>query len=292
MGWRHWMEHADACRRGFTSLAIGLAVAVAGVATSLPASAQVASTKHNLGTTPGGTGVNKFSGTAEICVFCHTPHGADTTAAVPLWNRTLTGTTYQTYDSLGTSSLDGKIAPVGSVSIACLSCHDGTQAMSAVINAPGSGLGGDATWQAGTWSGANQTAGKLAAGIITNLGTDLRNDHPIGIQYAGGGLTASTPGGGTATSAMFRDSDFKMPANALIGSTRVWWVDTEATGNGTRQKTDMALYTRAATAGYTGQTEPEPFVECASCHDPHTNNSTFLRISNAGSAVCLACHVK
>ena len=36
-----------------------------------------------------------------------------------------------------------------------------------------------------------------------------------------------------------------------------------------------------------------PSVECASCHDPHrADTSTFLRIANAGSAVCLACHVK
>lgn len=290
MGWRHWVDHAINKRSGLASIAIGLAVAVAGIAASLPASAGIADTKHNLGTSPGNpaTNPNQFSGTAEICVFCHTPHGADTSAAVPLWNRTLNTTpvaTYQTYDSLGTSSLDGKVAPVGSVSIACLSCHDGTQAMSAVINAPGSGLAGDAAWIAGTWSGANQVAGKLAG--VANLGTDLRNDHPIGIQYGGGGISTTAVAGPTT------DSDFKVPQNALVGSTRVWWVDTEATPNGTRQKTDMALYTRTAAAGYTGQTNPEPFVECASCHDPHSStNSTFLRVSNAGSAVCLACHIK
>lgn len=288
MGWNQWVADA-ATRKGLGSLAVTLAVAFAGVGASLPAAAQIASTKHNLGTSPGGTGVNKFSGTAEICVFCHTPHGADTSAAVPLWNRTLpAANTFTTYDSLGTSTLDGKTAPVGSVSIACLSCHDGVTSMSAVINAPGSGTGGDATWTGGTWSGANQTAGALAAGLITNLTKDLRNDHPIGIQYGGGGITATSPAAAT------KDADFKAPASAVIGSTRVWWVDTEAAPNGTRQKTDMALYSRAAGAGsgYTGQTDLEPFVECASCHDPHTTNSTFLRISNAGSAVCLACHVK
>ena len=172
------------------------------------------------------------------------------------------------------------------MSIACLSCHDGVQSMSAVINAPGSGLTGDAAWTAGTWSGANQTGGVLAAGIITNIGTDLKNDHPIGIQYGGGGLTVTAPTGA------LKDADFKMPSNSDINGTKVWWVDTEATANGTRQKSDMLLYTRAATAGYTGQTEAEPFVECASCHDPHTTNQTFLRVSNANSAVCLACHVK
>ena len=284
MSIRHWIEPGGALRSRIVGVAAGLAVAIFGIATSLPASAQISSTKHNLGT--GGTGVNKFSGTAEICVFCHTPHGADTSAAVPLWNRTLPSpASFTTYDSLGTSSLDGKTASVGSVSIACLSCHDGVTSMSTVINAPGSGTTGDAAWQAGTWSGANQTLGKIAAGLITNIGTDLRNDHPVGIQYGGGGITLSAPGAAT------RDADFKATTSSVLGSSRVWWVDTEVAPNGTRQKTDMALYTRPA-GSYTGQTESEPFVECASCHDPHTTNSTFLRVSNAGSAVCLACHVK
>ena len=284
MSIRHWIEPGGALRSRVVGVAAGLAVAIFGIATSLPASAQISNTKHNLGT--GGTGVNKFSGTAEICVFCHTPHGADTSAAVPLWNRTLPSpASFTTYDSLGTSSLDGKTASVGSVSIACLSCHDGVTSMSTVINAPGSGTTGDAAWQAGTWSGANQTAGKIAAGLITNIGTDLRNDHPVGIQYGGGGITLSAPGAAT------RDADFKPTTSSVLGSSRVWWVDTEVAPNGTRQKTDMALYTRPA-GSYTGQTESEPFVECASCHDPHTTNSTFLRVANAGSAVCLACHVK
>ena len=279
---RHWVQNA---RGRIAALGTGLALVVMGALTSLPASAQIAGTKHNLGTTPGG-GVNQFSGTAEICVFCHTPHGADTSAAVPLWNRTLPApSSFTTYDSLGTSTLDGRTASVGSVSIACLSCHDGVTSMSAVINAPGSGTAGNAAWIAGTWSGANQVGGKIAPGLITNIGTDLRNDHPISIQYGGGGITLTSPAAAT------RDPDFKPVTSAVLGSSRVWWVDTEATPNGTRQKTDMALYTRPA-GSYTGQTDSEPFVECSSCHDPHTTNSTFLRITNAGSAVCLACHVK
>ena len=85
---KQWVARATASR-GLGTLALALAVAVAGVVISQPAQAQIAGTKHNLGTSPGGaTGANKCSGTAEICVFCHTPHGADTSAAVPLWNRT------------------------------------------------------------------------------------------------------------------------------------------------------------------------------------------------------------
>jgi predicted CXXCH cytochrome family protein len=33
-------------------------------------------------------------------------------------------------------------------------------------------------------------------------------------------------------------------------------------------------------------------VECATCHNPHTLNATFLRIQNGASALCLTCHTK
>jgi predicted CXXCH cytochrome family protein len=252
--------------------------------------AQIANTKHNLGSTNAIAGANKFSGSTEICVFCHTPHGGDTAAAVPLWNRTLANpNTYTTYDSLGTSTLDGKTLPVGSVSIACLSCHDGVQAMNSVINAPGSGFGGDAAWIAGTWTGTRQTAGAINNTSVALLGTDLRNDHPIGIQYCGGGWTVASGTGSCA------DGDFNAPSFATIGPGKVFWVNT-AGGTGGRDKTDMILYNRTGTFNGTGGSAAaagEPFVECASCHDPHTNSqATFLRTANTGSAVCLACHVK
>ena len=107
---------------------------------SQQALAQVNLTKHNLGSSAGGLVTMRYSGTGEICVFCHTPHGATTTATVPLWNRTLPAAGgYTTYNSLGTSSMDGATVAVGSVSIACLSCHDGASAINVMINTPGSG---------------------------------------------------------------------------------------------------------------------------------------------------------
>ncbi len=239
--------------------------------------ADVENTPHNLGST--GPGPNTFSGTAAVCVFCHTPHGGSTSAAVPLWNRTLADpSTYSTYATLQTSTLDGAEAPVGSVSIACLSCHDGTQAMDTVLNEPGSGTT-NATFSAGLWTGDDRPQG------IADIGQDLTNDHPIGIQYGGGGITVGAPTG------TLNDPDFNAPGNTDLNGTTVWWVDTEATPNGTREKTDMLLYTRSVTAIDAGALQP--FVECASCHDPHTDaNPTFLRASNDGSAVCLACHNK
>ena len=276
---------------------VAIALVALGVLGSAPALAGIANTKHNLGSLS--TGVNKFNGTAEICVFCHTPHGADTSAAVPLWNRVLAApTTYQTYNSLGTSSLDGATAPVGSVSLACLSCHDGGQALNVMINQPGSG-GFNTGLPFGTVvPGGNLTTdGKLgpSATTISNLGTDLRNDHPIGIQY-GGGMPGNIayPAGPVADGA-FRDADFRGAQWSNLNGNDVWWVDTPGTGAaGTREKTDMQLYTRLAggTSPVPGATGNQALVECASCHDPHSENPTFLRVQNTNSAVCLACHIK
>lgn len=255
---------------------------------SQQAVAGIAATKHNLGAT--GTGVNKTTaGTDEICVFCHTPHAADTTAPAPLWNKRLTtGATYSTYATLNSSTIDGEILSVGSISLACLSCHDGTQAMDNIINAPGSGgydvTGGGTNGLGYTWTGARVDAnGKMinAATTLAMLGSDLSNDHPIGIQYCGGGQTAASPTGAC------KDVDFVAPSNATINTNLVWWVDTTGGTGGTRDKTDMILYSRA----FTGATGPS--VECGSCHDPHSStNATFLRVSNTGSGVCLSCHVK
>lgn len=296
---------------GMPRLASGVAVAMlaVGLLGSQLAFAGIASTKHNL--TPTTTGINKFtptSGSPEMCVFCHTPHGADISAAVPLWNRTLSNpNTYQTYNSLGTSSLDGAIAPVGSVSLACLSCHDGTQALNTMINQPGSGfnISGTGNW-AGTVTGANQVGGKLGGASVALLGTDLRNDHPVGIQYGGGPTagTVPTPTGVTSAYSGFKDPDFNAASAKLVNNQAVWWVETG--GNTTRDKTDLLLYSRTnadqVTYDATGVTRSvtvgaltgaQPFVECASCHDPHSStNPTFLRISNANSGVCLTCHNK
>ena len=149
------------------------------------------------------------------------------------------------------------------------------------------------------WTGANQTAGAIS-GAMTNLGVNLQNDHPIGIQYAGGPKTGvSIPAAGAAyDNTMFKDVDFAAAPSATLNGKQVWWVDSAGGTVGTREKTDMALYTRSAqsvtypdgtTAVLAGD---QPFVECASCHDPHSTNTTFLRIQNTNSNVCLACHTK
>jgi hypothetical protein len=254
------------------------------VASTAPAG--ITSTPHNLST--GGTGPNHVTGTTEttgtgqICVFCHTPHASNTTAPAPLWNKALPSTTYTTYKAMNSSTIDGEILGVGSVSAACLSCHDGTQAMDNIINGPGSGGyvsgGSNRTY---TWQGAEKITG------VANLDADLKNDHPIGIQYCGGGVTGS---GDTATVSC-KDLDFNTNVKTKsINGNQVFWVD--ITSANVRSKNDIILYTRTFSAG------SGPSVECASCHDPHQDKTStnsdvnFMRVTTSGSAICLACHNK
>lgn len=281
-----------------TSFTTKAAAALALMMVSSASMAAIANTRHNLGST-NNIGTNHNTATTEICVFCHTPHGADSAAAVPLWNRHLgTASSYNTYSSLGTSTLDAAQAPIGSVSLACLSCHDGTQAMNVVINSPGSNTTGDIN------NNVNGTGGSFAEfshmSTVTEmiyLSTDLRNDHAVSIQYAG-----AVAGGHAAL-----DIDFNNALSSTTNGMTVWYVETGAAATGLTgananafDKTDMKLYTRNVTAAapdangtQTFTSGNQPFVECASCHDPHVEAKTFLRLgSNEGSKTCLACHTK
>lgn len=317
-----------------SSVAVAVVLGTSLVASS--AFAGIANTRHNLGAT--GTGPNHTADTGEICIFCHTPHGGDTAAPVPLWNKKLTTATFTTYDQLGTSTLDAAVGTVGSVSLACLTCHDGTQAIDNIINAPGSGgfdtTGGGVNGLGWSWAvtdgtlGTNgQFTGGIAAGNIWQIGTDLTNDHPVSMQYGGGGyaLTGFLTGGkfgGTGT----RDQDFAVATP--IGTAGRWYVENKAAVTAAApgattgfDKWDFKLYTRDTSTethvsanGAAFALDKEPFVECGSCHDPHFETTTFLRMpgtvdtttiigggitgvagtaqSNTGSRVCLTCHTK
>lgn len=269
---------------------LAVTAVVLGAVAGQQAVAGIKDTKHNLGADNAVNENYMTSGTTEICVFCHTPHASNTAVSAPLWNKPVNGGSYTTYTTATSSTIDGGVS-MGGVSLACLSCHDGTQAMDTMINQPGSGgyNSNGATLSGGVWTGANQTGGALRG--IANLGTDLSNDHPVGIQYCGGGYTAGATSSG-ASSGTCKDPDFIAPSNALIANARVWFVDTTGGTANSRDKTDMVLYARNPTGSFTNSGEYQPFVECASCHDPHTTNATFLRISNTQSAVCLACHNK
>ncbi len=90
----------------------------------------ITNTRHNMsqsGIGSGSVNMNPYRNDyGEVCVYCHTPHGANTNIDLPLWNRTITSSSYTTYDTIGTSSLTSNVSQPGINSLACLSCHDGT----------------------------------------------------------------------------------------------------------------------------------------------------------------------
>ena len=284
-------------KQWLTGVALGLGMIMAGSASA----ASISTTKHNLGST--GTGNALSAGTGEICVFCHTPHAA-ASANAPLWNKNLPaaggavgGGAYTLYTS-STMQASSNLGSATTISHACLSCHDGTQAMDNIVNAPTTGTGvgtnhqydatgGGVTGRAWAWSAANvgdevmdvdgYLVGGGATGSIAMLGSDLSNDHPVGIAYGGGSADYATDGALTTD-----DPDFVAGANYQVSGTN-YWIDTSTGTAGTRDKTDMILFMSGTNAQ----------VECASCHDVHDNtNVPFLRMTNTGSALCLACHTK
>ncbi len=260
----------------------------------------VANTRHNLTQrAPAGGGPSPEVMTTyrndygEVCVYCHTPHGASP-VRLPLWNRTIEARAYTVYGGNSATQTQAPTQP-GINSLACLSCHDGQTAIDSVINMPGSGKYKPSqattvdpaflsTWVnasgATTWIHTNMTecmtchsagAGIVGAGATSfdafMLGTDLRNDHPVGVVYPA------------------NNAGYQQPA-----TTRANVRFFDLNGNGRPDTNEIRLYDTGG--GYE--------VECASCHDPHgvpsgaagrVFNPGFLRQSNAASAVCLTCHI-
>lgn len=340
-------------------LAVAITVAIVGQESWVEAthdvrvSEDVSRTKHNLAANPDILAV----GTTEICVFCHTPHGANLAQAgqAPLWNRLLPeDTSYTVYDSpnFDAQDLTGTRRPKG-VSLACLSCHDGTISFDSLINAPTSGgfyrgnrgagpgpgssvsnissAGGglvdpsDSTFREGfrnsiDFDKSTGFPGGLhdlvhgpgsgeGAEPFPNLGKDLRDDHPIGIEVPCNTdpqfaemcrdmTTAKLDGGVDGTNVAF-------VSRTSPRQTMIWPVE---------KRDRLRLYPSTEQPG-------RYYVECASCHNPHAPRVSFLRLPsgvpglvttnltpndstgspggriwgaypNAGGAICLSCHQK
>lgn len=146
--------------------------------------AAVTGTKHDLSVTNGAAGASDAA-VDEICVFCHTPHMAETTppdGQYPLWNHTVSTTAaFGVYDS-PTFDGGGSIADIASTvpnqntSMLCMSCHDGTVAVESLYNNPNGYAAPDVTGT--SISGTGMMQGNAL------LGTDLTNDHPVNFLYS------------------------------------------------------------------------------------------------------------
>ncbi len=138
------------------------------LALALAQAPDVRATKHNLSS--GTANAVRAAAQDQVCVFCHTPHGAAQSQAV--WNRDLS---YQAgasfYTLYGSSTLDAVPGRPSGASKLCLSCHDGTIALGSLLNL----------------DAARPATVAMQGGVTTmpagpaRLGTDLRNDHPVSL---------------------------------------------------------------------------------------------------------------
>jgi predicted CXXCH cytochrome family protein len=142
-----------------------------------PASAGVKDTKHNFSSATASPNAF-FFGTQQVCVFCHAVHNADP-AFSPLWNHETNGATAYTMYTSDTMDMVQSASPHEG-SLICLSCHDGTIAVNSLNNVPGpegAGLYGSPGGQ------GLDGSGRIATSSHAFVGTDLRDDHPVGILY-------------------------------------------------------------------------------------------------------------
>jgi predicted CXXCH cytochrome family protein len=234
----------------------------------------IVNTRHDLGASTV-SGIY-FGGTEkQICVYCHTPHNAVASIKNPLWNRTYApGTTngntditalYVTSPTL-TNQAKAATVPSGSVSSLCLSCHTGDATNGSMSTTKNNGLSASATeiLMAGKMGDAT-TAGFF--NTSAKLGADLSDDHPIGFDYEV-----------AAAEDFYRRLRAADDVELLFGK--------GGTNKGLRNRT--VFYANGIGTGTATRR-----MECASCHSVHDDsNPPFLRISNARSALCLACHLK
>lgn len=99
------------------------------------------------------------------------------------------------------------------------------------------------------------------------------------------------PGSGTASTLTWQNSQFTTVAN--LNDAGVGLTNDHPIGVAFPNAADLGLY---ASVLNTNIIVTASGVQCSSCHDVHTpgtgSSSPFLVMSNAGSAMCLACHNK
>lgn len=231
-----------------------VALALAGFAST--AMATIANSKHDLNK----SGLGYLGNTPLIgsCQFCHAPHYGNTLEVtggvnagtgfvqIPLWNRREPSQAAYTRRT----PISGASVNLGTGSFACLSCHDGSadigqtyrgsKGFAAVVTMPNNisanvGL---------VYNGTGYVAGATA--------TDLSDDHPVGVVYAGG-----------------------------TGYNTAAFVD-----NGTSSRR-LKLYNNAFAAGVTVECG-----SCHDPHVTVASGMNFMRVDMTTVDLCGICHTK
>jgi len=240
--------------------------------------------------------------TEQVCVFCHTPHNANTAMRedtywngstfttngtspndqpIMLWNRDVGSAATVEMRLYASSSMQSATGQVWTYSLMCLSCHDGVSAINVLHRNPS-----DYPFGGAIDPGPDNPGGLTRFGDVLNLPaniggrnptsddgiTHLEDDHPISINYS------------TA-----KDND-----PGLIAENPAGYVQDER----------IRLFPVPGLAGR-GLGASKVAMECSTCHDVHNEGSPdpgapadvalkypFLAVTTAGSYLCRQCHNK
>lgn len=219
---------------------------------------------HNLSVS--GPGTTRAVSEDQVCIFCHAPHNS--TPVRPLWNRSMPVDAYSIYSSPSLDADPGQ--PTGSSKM-CLSCHDGTIALGAVVSrdTPIVMAGGRQTLSDGTG----------------HIGTDLSDDHPISFRYDST-LAARDPllkPPSVLPDQVRLDPNGELQCTSCHDAHNNFFGDFMVMAN-----SDSEL---CITCHAVGTTTVQAHRQCSACHQSHTAPSgPYLLRRSTVSETCLACH--
>lgn len=210
---------------------------------------KVKDTAHNLNLAK----TSQPGGTNQVCLPCHTPHFSqrDATsgeASQYLWNHELSAGGWDLHAGADMDSV------MNSGSRLCLSCHDGSVALDAFGLPETANTNGEKPISPGT----------VFIRAQKQIGPDLTNHHPIGVEYPLGNDRYEQPTISDPSDPSF-DADFSVTSSdaGLSDPVGAHLVDSK--------------------------------VQCESCHFAHGSRATdtrmFLRVDNSESKLCSQCHV-
>ncbi len=199
-----------------------------------------------------------------VCSVCHSAHNTDPSQLVPLWAH---GTSTATFTPYASPSLNASVGTPDGVSLACLSCHDGSLALNQGIS--------------GWLGGGTNSSGPIDASA--QIGPDLHNTHPISFTYDAALAAAD---GALENPTVYKIGDTKTLLTVNTPPVPPTWDGTSLTG----QTIDQALLR-------------DHKMQCSSCHDVHKlvgsapSSGILVKISGSdstgrGSLICRTCHIK
>lgn len=199
-----------------------------------------------------------------VCSPCHSAHNTDPAQIAPLWSHATTTGPFTPYTS---PTFNAGLHQPDGVSLACLSCHDGTVAINQLI------------------SGVSGTNGTIFIDPVAQIGPDLHTTHPISFTYDSALAVAD---GGIEDPLTYHIGDAKDATKLTINVAPVpsAWSGTSLSS----KSIDEAMLVAHK-------------MQCSSCHDVHKQEGSapesgiLARISGTdstgrGSLLCRTCHIK